>query len=367
MHTAVVKREALEILEAALDGLIVVGDDLKVEFANAEACRMLETSSEAACGGLVGRVARDLSLEALARAVLRTGRATVQDDRLLARRFAPPLVVDVAASPLWDEQRRASGVVIALRDRTIQRSLAERVAEREQLSAWGTIAAGIAHEVKNPLGGIRGAAEILASRTSDPKQRDAAELIVREVDRIRSLVDELMIFDGRDDLQLDSVNIHRVLDDVVELLSMDPIASGVKLERSFDPSIPELRADGGRLMQVFLNLGRNALQALEGEGTLRIETRMALDHRLAASDGATLPTVVVTVADDGPGIEPDVLDRLGTPFFTTRARGTGMGLALCLHWVSRHGGELRIESEPGSGTRARVALPVDGPPGEQAS
>jgi signal transduction histidine kinase len=120
-------------------------------------------------------------------------------------------------------------------------------------------------------------------------------------------------------------------------------------------------------MQVFLNLGRNSLQALEGEGTLWIETRMALEHRLAAPDGATLQTVLVTVADDGPGIEPAVLDRLGTPFFTTRSRGTGLGLAVSLHWVSRHGGELRVESEPGQGTRVRVGLPVTGPPQEVAA
>ena len=361
------KRDALEVLDAALDGLIVVDADRKVEFVNAEACRMLETSAEAAAGGRVGVVARELGLEALVGSVLETGRATVQDDRRLARRFAADLVVDLAASPLWDAARRPNGVVIALRDRTIQHSLAERVAEREQLSAYGTIASGIAHEVKNPLGGIRGAAEIMASRTEDAKLRDAAELIVREVDRIRELVDELMIFHRGDALRLAPLNIHRVLDDVIELLSMDPLASGVKLERSFDPSIPELLGDADRLMQVFLNLGRNALQALEGEGTLRMQTRMALEQRLAAPDGASLPTVQVTVADDGAGIAPEVLERLGTPFFTTRARGTGLGLAVSLHWVSRHGGELRVESEPGRGTKVRVGLPVSGPAQEEAA
>src|SRR5262249_2278452 len=148
----------------------------------------------------------------------------------LARRFAPDLILDVAAAPLWDDQHAPSGVVLALRDRTIHRSLAERAAERERLLAYGTIASGIAHEVKNPLGGIRGAAEILASRTSDEKSRDAAALIVREVDRIRSLVDDLLVFHERGALRLASLNIHRVLDEVLELLAMDPLASGVKLE-----------------------------------------------------------------------------------------------------------------------------------------
>jgi nitrogen-specific signal transduction histidine kinase len=354
------RRDLKDVLEAVLDGVVVVDREGRIELVNGEACRMLETSAEFAAGLPLARVA-DPALADLARSVIELGRPAVEDDRVLARRFAPDLILDVAAAPLWDDQRGPSGVVLALRDRTIHRSLAERAAELERLSAYGTIASGIAHEVKNPLGGIRGAAEILASRTSDEKSRDAAALIVREVDRIRSLVDDLLVFHQRDALRLAPLNIHRVLDSVLELLSMDPLAAGVKLERSFDPSLPELRADPDRLTQVFLNLGRNALQALEGEGTLLVETRMALDHRLPSERGAPVPTIAVTVADDGPGIEPEVFEQLSTPFFTTRVGGTGLGLAVSRHWVARHAGALRLESEPGRGTRARVLLPIAGP------
>jgi two-component system nitrogen regulation sensor histidine kinase GlnL len=357
------RRDLKDVLEAVLDGVVVVDREGRIELVNGEACRMLETSAEFAAGLPLARVA-DPALADLARSVIELGRPAVEDDRVLARRFAPDLILDVAAAPLWDDQRGPSGVVLALRDRTIHRSLAERAAELERLSAYGTIASGIAHEVKNPLGGIRGAAEILASRTSDEKSRDAAALIVREVDRIRSLVDDLLVFHQRDALRLAPLNIHRVLDSVLELLSMDPLAAGVKLERSFDPSLPELRADPDRLTQVFLNLGRNALQALEGEGTLLVETRMALDHRLPSERGAPVPTIAVTVADDGPGIEPEVFEQLSTPFFTTRVGGTGLGLAVSRHWVARHAGALRLESEPGRGTRARVLLPIGGPPSE---
>ena len=231
------RRDLKDVLEAVLDGVVVVDREGRVEFVNGEACRMLETSAEFAAGLPLARVAGP-AFDALVRSVLGLGRPAVEDDRVVARRFSPDLILDVAAAPLWDESRTPSGVVLALRDRTIHRSLAERAAERERLSAYGTIASGIAHEVKNPLGGIRGAAEILASRTSDEKSRDAAALIVREVDRIRALVDDLLVFHQRDALRLVSLNIHRVLDDVLELLSMDPLASGVKLERSFDPRFP---------------------------------------------------------------------------------------------------------------------------------
>jgi two-component system nitrogen regulation sensor histidine kinase GlnL len=269
--------------------------------------------------------------------------------------------VDVAASPLFENGAGASGVVIVLRDCTIQRSLQDWVSERERLDAFGEIAAGIAHEVRNPLGGIRGAAEILASRAVDERARDAAGLIVREVDRIATLVDDLMIFKQGGELVLAPLNIHRVLDDVLDLLSMDPLGAGVKLTREFDPSIPEILGDFDRLVQVFLNLARNALQALEGDGRLLIETRTTLDHRLGSASGPRLPGVVVTVEDDGPGIPPELRAKVTTPFFTTRRGGTGLGLAVAGHWVARHGGTLRIGDAPSGGTRVRVSLPLRRP------
>ena len=196
-------------------------------------------------------------------------------------------MVDVAASPLFDDAGPPSGAVLALRDRTIQKTLEKRVADRESIAAFGDIAAGIAHEVKNPLGGIRGAAEILASRSEEPRTKEIAEIIVREVERIAALVDDLMVFTPGDAVSFEPVNIHRLLDEVLELLSLDPISEGVEIQRRYDPSIPELMADGDRLAQVFLNLARNALQAMAPDGgTLVVRTRMPLDHRLSDEGGA---------------------------------------------------------------------------------
>jgi two-component system nitrogen regulation sensor histidine kinase GlnL len=277
---------------------------------------------------------------------------------VLARRFSPDLILDVAAAPLWDDVRkRPSGVVLALRDRTIHRSLAERAAELERLSAYGTIASGIAHEVKNPLGGIRGAAEILASRAGDQKTLDAAELIVREVDRIAALVDDLMVFTHAE-LRLEPMNVHRAIDDVLALVAHDRLAAGIEFQRHYDPSIPEIEADAARVRQVMLNLVRNALQAMEGRGRLAVATRMTLDQRLRGPAGDPVPTVAIEVRDDGPGIPADVQAHLATPFFTTRPGGTGLGLAVSRHWVARHGGSLQLMSAPGSGTRVRVVLPL---------
>jgi two-component system nitrogen regulation sensor histidine kinase GlnL len=249
---------------------------------------------------------------------------------------------------------------VVLRDSTIRQSLQGLVAERETLSAFGRIAAGVAHEVKNPLGGIRGAAEILASRAGDAKTLEAAELIVREVDRIAALLDDLMVF-THGELRLAPMNVHRVIDDVLALVAHDPLAKGVEIAREFDPSIPEMLADADRLRQVVLNLVRNALQALPGGGSLAVATRMTLEHRVRGPAGAQVPTVAIEVRDSGPGIPAEVLAQLATPFFTTRAGGTGLGLAVSRHWVARHGGSLAVESSPGTGTRVRVLLPLRPP------
>jgi two-component system, NtrC family, nitrogen regulation sensor histidine kinase GlnL len=349
-----------KVLDAVLEGVVVLDADGAVLHLNGEASRLLEASAEAAVGApLESAVGAHHPAAKLARSVLASGRAAVQDDVALARRYADDALIDLAVSPIVEPDRSVSGAVVVLRDRTLRHALERIESQRARLAVYGRIATGIAHEVKNPLGGIRGAGELLAARAGDDKTRKTALLIVQEVDRITSLVDDLMVFTRGEDLRLEPTNLHRVLDEMLDLLAMDPVASGVGLERVYDPSIPELRADADRLTQVFLNLARNACQAMEeAGGRLRIETRMALDQRLTDDAGRRWPAVAVRFEDSGPGIAPELVERLGTPFLTTRACGTGLGLAVSQHWIARHHGTLRIANRPGGGARAVVLLPL---------
>jgi len=354
-----VPRDLQNILDAVLDGIIVLDAPGQVEQINSEACRMLECSPESVARARVEQLLGERHpVAVLARRGLASGRPSIEDDAPVQRRFDGDLEVDVAVSPL-QESGQVDGVVVALRDHTVRNSLRELVFQREQLTSYGHIAAGIAHEVKNPLGGIRGAAELVEKRAEDDRTRRTADLIVREVDRITALVDELMVFAKGEELQLRQLNIHRVLDGVIHLLAMDPLGAEIEMERHYDPSIPDLEGDADRLTQVFLNLGRNALQAMEGRaGRLSVSTRMTLHHRLSDAHGRPVPTLAVSVEDAGPGIAPEVLKRLATPFFTTKTQGTGLGLAVSRHWVTRHGGQLGIDSQPGQGTAVRVTLPL---------
>jgi two-component system nitrogen regulation sensor histidine kinase GlnL len=348
------------VLDALQAGVIVLDSLARVEEINAPASRFLELPLESVQGAPVERLlGADHAMARLARTVLVSGLSAQESDLRIERRHDADALVDVAASPLFDARGVPNGAVLVLRDRSLQKRLLQLENERERFQSIGQMATGLAHEIKNPLGGIRGAAELLARRAPDDKGREIAELIVRESTRIAALVDDLMVFARTDELRLRTVNVHEVLDSVLSLLSLDAQSSATNVNRSFDPSLPEFLADSDRLTQVFLNLARNAVQAMEKTGgQLTVTTRMTLDHRVTTPEGRLVPTLAVWFEDDGPGMPEDVLRQATTPFFTKRVGGTGLGLAVADYWITRHGGALHLESEVGKGTRVRVTLPL---------
>jgi two-component system nitrogen regulation sensor histidine kinase GlnL len=352
------------VLEALRAGAVVIDRRGRVEELNSVASRLLEHSREAVLGRPVeALIEPGHALARIAREVLASGVAISELEQEIERRGGERSVVDLTASPLFAEAGASpDGVLVLLRDRSADRRLEQLEAERERFEAFGRIAAGLAHEIKNPLGGIRGAGELLAARAADAKTREIADLVVRESARITRLVDELGVFSRGDELRLAPTNVHQVLDGVLALLGHDPLAGASQVVRAYDPSIPELLADADRLTQVFLNLARNGLQAMaDGGGSLTVTTRMTLDHRIAIEQGRRLPTLAVWFEDSGRGMDPEELRRATTPFFTTRSGGTGLGLALAEYWLARHHGSLHLESAKGVGTRARVTLPLRRP------
>jgi two-component system nitrogen regulation sensor histidine kinase GlnL len=353
-------RDLRDVLDAILAGVVVIDAEGIVEQLNSAACGILEHSVQAAVGSPVERLlGPGHALARLGRKVLATGISSSENSQEIESRYNQGRKVDVAASPLFDETGALDGAVVVLRDRSAQRRLERFEAERERLAFFGRIAAGLAHEVKNPLGGIRGAGELLSLRAEDGKTRETADLIVRESTRIANLVDDFMVFARGDQLRLAASNLHRILDRVLDLLAHDPLSRHCSIERAYDPSIPDMLADADRLIQVFLNLIRNALQAMEGGGgRLTLTTRVTLEHRVFTESGRMLPTVATWIRDTGSGMDEEELRQATIPFFTKRSGGTGLGLSVAEYWVSQHGGTLHIESTPGEGSTVRVALPL---------
>jgi two-component system nitrogen regulation sensor histidine kinase GlnL len=354
------KYDLQSIFDALLEGMVVLDESGRIELLNSEAARLLEASKEILPGErLAAALGSAHPVCEIVDRVRSSGRASIHDEVEFPRRLAPPIPVDVAVSILGEDGLAAFGVAIALRDRSTARSLREEISEAERQESYGHIAAGIAHEVKNPLGGIRGAAELIGMQAPDERGLKISRLIVDEVDRISNLVDELMVFARGDRLEIESVNIHRPLDSLLDLLELERGYENIDIKRLYDPSLPEIQADPARLQQAFLNLARNAMQAMEElGGTLVLTTRMTLEHRIVSPGGQPQPTIEVSFEDTGPGFPADLHRRLSTPFFTTKREGTGLGLSVARHWIRRHDGRLRIASVEGKGTRVDVDLPI---------
>jgi two-component system nitrogen regulation sensor histidine kinase GlnL len=211
----------------------------------------------------------------------------------------------------------------------------------------------LAHEVRNPLGGLRGAAQLLERQLVDPEQREYTQVIIREADRLVDLTDSLL---GPTRAPAhEPLNIHELLERVVLLLEAEVPAS-VGLYRDYDPSLPSLLGDADQLIQALLNLGRNAIQSVGNSGTIVFRTRALTNFTIA--DTRHRLVLSVEIEDDGPGVPEDLRDALFFPLVTGREDGTGLGLPLAQDLASRQGGLIEFTSEPGQ-TVFYLRLPLE--------
>lgn len=256
------------------------------------------------------------------------------------------IVVQLTMSPIRDRAGRRVGSTGIVRDVTRLKEMEGRLVERERLAAVGELAAVVAHEVRNPLAGIRGGCELLLEGypEADPRHEIGVE-ILHQVDRLSRTVTELLMYARPKAMDPVPTALHGLIDRIVGVLREDSDNRDVAIERRYDADLPPVRVDGRQMEQVFLNLLLNAAQAMGHRGTITIATSVNVE------------TVEVQVRDTGPGIPPEKLDQIFKPFFTTRAHGTGLGLAICRKIVEAHGGTISVESHPGSGATFRFTLP----------
>jgi two-component system nitrogen regulation sensor histidine kinase GlnL len=282
----------------------------------------------------------------------------VMESPKLSRRGA-----SIQAAPLADIP---GCVVLTLQDSSAARALDQQMSARNAARSITGMAAVLAHEVKNPLSGIRGAAQLL--ETSAPAaDRELAVLIRDEADRIRAMVERMETF-GEKKLERQAVNIHRVLEHVRKLAGSG-FAARIKFIESYDPSLPHVHGNRDQLIQVLLNLVKNAAEAIAGtdrpDGEIHLATGFQHGVRLSAASKrgrANLP-LFVSVRDNGPGIPEDIRRHLFEPFISTKATGSGLGLALVAKIVADHGGLIDVDSRPGR-TEFRINLPVFEDPNE---
>ncbi len=257
--------------------------------------------------------------------------------------------VEISTSPLFNEKGNKTGTVLLLRDLREIRSMQEQLARSKHLTSLGRMAAGIAHEIRTPLGSLRGFAQFLGSKAEDADSKEYAALMVGEVDRLNAIISSLLQFSRPREPDFTSVNIPGLLAKAGKLLEHDFIKSGITLQLENDcPGSVE--ADADLLLQVLLNLLNNAINASKKDGRVLLSCECDPKKHF----------VGITVIDSGSGMSREEREKMFDPFFTTRKAGTGLGLAICHQIVEQHNGTFEIRSRPGKGTEITVILPNTG-------
>ncbi|HQR30127.1 MAG TPA: ATP-binding protein [Anaeromyxobacteraceae bacterium] len=326
------------------DPVLLVGPDGGVVHLNPAAEELFDRSRDRAVGLPVRALPGGAPLESLADRVRRAQEAT-QGDFATPRDPSEPLRVE--ATPLFDGAS-CVGTVLVIR--------ARRNGERHL--DFEALAAGLAHEIKNPLAGLQGSAELLA-REAEGAAREYARVIAREARRVDGLVRELLDLARPATLQAGPVNVHSVLRDVMLIAKGLPGGDRVLFTQHFDPSLPHILGDQEKLTQVVLNLLRNAVEAVRDRPGPEVvmETGVAA-VRLRQSSGRSVPLARVAILDNGAGIPESMLGRLFTPFATSKAQGTGLGLAISRRIVEAHGGRIEVRNRPSGGAEAALFLPL---------
>jgi two-component system nitrogen regulation sensor histidine kinase GlnL len=270
----------------------------------------------------------------------------------LVRPGSDPLTVDCTVTPILEGSEIGLLLVeINLVDRHRRMAREEHILTQHQTVT--ALMRGLAHEIRNPLGGLRGAAQLLERELPDPGLKEYTQVIIGEADRLQTLLDRLL--GPRTLPQKRSVNIHQVAERVCALIKAEA-PSGVRIRCDYDPSIPDVVADPDMLIQAMLNVARNAVQALGGEGVIQVRTRVQRQvtigqrlHRLA---------VQLEVIDNGPGVPTELLDRMFYPMVSGRADGTGLGLSIAQSLIQQHGGLIHCRSREGE-TVMTILLPLE--------
>jgi signal transduction histidine kinase len=270
-------------------------------------------------------------------------------------------VIGYTLSHVKDARGRAAGATLFFKDLTRVEQLEERERLRDRLAALGEMAAAIAHEVKNPLAGIEVMAGLLKRQLPEsPDAQNVLADIIKEAKMANVIVQEVLAFVRPIRLQVEDIAVADVIRDAVTLAESHASLKGqVEVRVDLSEALRPIQGDPHQLRQIFTNLLTNAFEALGGVGTVDIAAvAVDGDEETGAAETATGPTILITVSDNGPGIRPEVIDRIFSPFFTTKPQGSGLGLAIVRKIVDAHDGRIDVVERAGGGTVFRVSLPV---------
>ena len=355
------KRYTDDLLASLTSGIITVDLDGRVVTMNAAAEALTGCAVPRARGRPAAEAFAHLpELGQLLAETLASRTGGVIASVLPGRNAAPAVPVEITTAPLTGAEGRELGVVAALRDLSAERELEAQLRRSDRLAAVGTLAAGLAHEIKNPLTSLLTFTRQLARRGDDERFRQRFQSVVpRELERINRIVDDLLRLARPARLAVGPVHLTELLDQAVELYAEPLEAKRIAVVREYAPALPTAQADRGQLYQALVNLIANGLDAMGEGGTLTLRVGWAAPgEALRAPRRGQERRLQLEVEDTGTGIAPAEHANVFTPFFTTKPSGTGLGLAIAHKIVEDHGGALSFRSTPGRGTTFVVVLPL---------
>lgn len=349
------------ILENIEDAVISLDQQGLINLFNPAAQNYIGMSEKQCLGRLFfERFAHQKILCKLALTALEEGRSISDHEAVVLRMPGiKPRPVSTTVSPIFAHDGQQQGVVMILRDLTQVRTLEETLRRADRLSMVGTMAAGLAHEIKNPLGGIKGAAQLLQMELGQSCElQEYTSLMIREAERVNRIIEELLDLSRPRKEQDGKVNISRILDEIVMLQKQAVAERDIRFRMRLDPSIPDISGDYDLLVRLFLNLIKNAGEATPDGTTISIETKIDSEYHLTIPGARPTPMVLVTISDQGPGIPQQQLEQIFTPFYTTKVGGSGLGLAICQKIITDHGGFMQFSNRAEGGTAVKVSLPL---------
>lgn len=338
------------LLDQLLTGIVILDNELTVRYVNSAAESLLDHSAKRLMGAPFSAAFLHSSLapETLLHC-LQNEQTLFNAETQIALHSGNSVRAEVSIQAI--EYDTARGLLLELKHVDQWHRINQEDQQRNQLYATQHLLRGMAHEIKNPLGGLRGAAQLLARQLPSPQLTEYTDLIISQSDRLRDLVDRLLGPNQRH--QPKDTNIHEVLEAVITTLTYE-YGDTLVFQRDYDPSLPDMRVVAEACEQVFLNIAQNAAQAVSGTGTIEVKTRV--EHQVTLFGSRYRQCAVITFGDNGPGVPDSIQDTLFYPLISGRAEGTGLGLSLAQSLVHQHQGKIAFESRPGK-TEFSVYLP----------
>jgi two-component system nitrogen regulation sensor histidine kinase GlnL len=351
------------VLAGLPDAVIAVDPELRVVFWNSAAEVLAERSARRAEGRLLKEIfPGDASIVRRLAETLASGESRSEAEALIERPDRREVPVSLVTAALFGKDGTVGGAVAVLRDLSRIRQLEAEVRRGETLASAGRMAVGLAHEIRNPLGAIRGAVQLLARELAgQPRLAEYTTVLTTEVDRVNRIIEMLLNLARPAPVRPVPLNLHQLFERVALLNEEGARAKRINVVRRYDPSLPPILGDEDRLVQVFHNLIRNAMDAMPAGGTLTLATKISLNPVFGKMDvggGGARTMVEAHVIDEGHGIPAALRAKIFDPFFTTKDHGLGLGLAICHQILEQHRGAIHVDSEEGRGTTVTCFLPI---------